>query len=294
MVQLLNILEKGFGKLPPWARVIVYFFILFFLSYLLMAPRYITGQVVAKTRHGGYVPYRGVNLQTRIGGPTMKYQTNDDGDWAIPVISALPGGQIVIQVYHVDAGSWFDVEIPWEDTWRSLLGESFRITIGNEPPAITIAVLTNRNSQVVQHFVDAVIESAQAGQLILPKSMTEKADPIAIAADKKEIMKSVSQSYREAVGKPGIMPSPQWRIDQQSKLTYVERIQLIEKLEKQHQLAIPDEHWQSIATLGELTDYIVKRKVLEKADPERYKIQSGGDWANIDTALPAEQRPQYK
>ena len=293
MMGLLKIIENGFSSLPTPARVTAYFVILALMAFLMIAPRYITGQVVAETRNGGYVPYRGVDLQTRIGGPTMKYKTNSDGDWAIPVVSSIPGGTITVQVFHEDAGSWFDVPIAWSNTWRALRGESFRITIKNNPPDVVIATEENSQNQFFEKIAGAIIPVATAAKLSLPHEVVERA-AVPTNGNKAEIEKSVIDACREVLGKPEISMTLDWKINRQSELSYVDRIQLIENLEKKYDLIIPDEHWQSMTTLNELADYLFKRKILEKIDPQKYTIKSSRGWADIDTTLPAEQRPSFK
>jgi acyl carrier protein len=257
----------------------------------MIAPRYISGQVVAETRNGGYVPYRGVDLQTRIGGPTMKYKTNGDGDWAIPVVSAIPGGNINVQVFHEDAGSWFDVPIPWSSTWRSLRGESFRITIKNDPPNVVMAVQELEQGNWLNVIASSVFPTATAAKLFLPETIQRPAQGV---VDMAVIERTVIEAFREVIGDPSVNPGLDWRIDRQSELSYIERIQLIENLESKFKLAIPDEHWQSMSTLAELADYLNKRKILEAVDPEKYKIQPSRGLADIDTRLPVEQRPSFK
>lgn len=290
---LLKIIENGFSSLPTPARVVAYFIILALMVYLMVAPRYITGQVVAKARNGGYVAYRGVDLQTRIGGPTMKYKTNGDGDWAIPVVSSIPGGTITVQVFHEDAASWFDVPITWSNTWRALRGETFRITIENNPPNVTIATLQTQKNTFVDTIANAIFPTATAARLSLPQEVIEHSS-IPNHTQRADIEKSVIDAYREVVGDPAIHPTLDWKINKQSDLTYVDRIQLIENLEKKYDLIIPDEHWQSMMDLNELADYLAKRKILEKIDPQKYKIQPSKGWADLDTTLPAEQRPSFK
>ena len=295
MQNLLSFLEGSFGSLPTPARVAAYFMVLVLVIYLMIAPRYVTGQVVAETGNGGYVPYRGVDLQTRVGGPTMKYKTNSDGDWAIPVVSSIPGGAIIVQVFHEDAGSWFDVPIPWDDTWRVLRGESFRITIKNNPSGVVITAIENRTEEFLLKLADSIVPVVTAGQLLLPKEVVDNSDPMAASSLQVEMNSSVIESYREvARSTTTAQPSLDWKVNKKSGLTYVERIQLIESLEKKHDLAIPDRHWQSMDNLGELADYLVKRKILEKADPKNYKIKSSDKWADIDTKLPVNKRPSFK
>lgn len=50
-------------------------------------------------------------------------------------------------------------------------------------------------------------------------------------------------------------------------LGYDQRMQLIKAIEQQFQITIPDEHWQQMETVGQLVDYVEKRRQLERSRP---------------------------
>ena len=89
------------------------------LLVLLLAPRFINGQIVAKTKSGGIIPYRGTEMQVRQEGRTLKYQSNEDGYWSIPIVSRFPE-LVRIQVYNQDESAWFETKIEAVDVWKDL------------------------------------------------------------------------------------------------------------------------------------------------------------------------------
>jgi hypothetical protein len=48
-------------------------------------------------------------------------------------------------------------------------------------------------------------------------------------------------------------------------LGYDQRIQLIRAIEQQFQIAIPDEQWQQMETVGQLADYVEKHRQLKRS-----------------------------
>lgn len=50
-------------------------------------------------------------------------------------------------------------------------------------------------------------------------------------------------------------------------LGYDQRIQLIRAIEQQFQITIPDEQWQQMETVGQLADYVEKRRQLKRSRP---------------------------
>ena len=130
-------LERHFLQLPKSARVVVYFLMLFAFLYLLFVPRFINGQIVAKTNSGGIVPYRGVEIQTRLDGRTLKYQTNEDGYWSIPIVSRFPEA-VRLQVYHQDEHAWYETTIEAVHVWKKIWNNEFRVTILSNPSGLKV------------------------------------------------------------------------------------------------------------------------------------------------------------
>ena len=75
----MEFLISKFSGAPPWLRNFSYLVVLFLMSYLVLAPRVITGQVVALTGKGGWVAYRGTEIRTHVQSHVMKFTTNSDG-----------------------------------------------------------------------------------------------------------------------------------------------------------------------------------------------------------------------
>jgi hypothetical protein len=46
---------------------------------------------------------------------------------------------------------------------------------------------------------------------------------------------------------------------------YDQRMQLIRGIERQFEITIPDEQWQQMETVGQLADYVEKRRQLERS-----------------------------
>ena len=95
----LGLISKKFSEMPLWVQIITYFVLLALYVYLFLCPRFVNGQMVVKTGHGGLIPYRGVDLQISVEGRVLKFKTNESGYWSIPVVSMLPDS-IRLQVYQ--------------------------------------------------------------------------------------------------------------------------------------------------------------------------------------------------
>lgn len=289
---ILKFLENNFSKLPTWARVVVYFFLTILFAYLVIAPRYITGQAVAVLNSGGYVPYRDADLQTRIGGQTMKFKTNSDGDWAIPIISLFPS-EVRIQVLHVDTDTWHDVEVPMSDIWGSLATRSFRISVEDFPPKVNLAAMgpVYHNGSLLHRLASLVISDSHADKLNYPKDISaSELREAKKTITRAEINRQVITAYQQVTGKPRNQVSMSTRFRNGSSISYTQRISVIEKLEKQNKLKIPDNHWKKMDRLRDISDYVYKRKVLEKVDPQLYKVDKAEDWSRLE----GRQRPAYR
>lgn len=279
----IDFLERNFQKLPKWARVTVYFVALGVLIYLLLVPRFINGQIVAVTKNGGMIPYRGVDIQMRVDGRTMKYQTNEDGYWSVPVISRIPES-VRLQVFHQDDQSWYETTIAASDIWKKPWSNEFRITILRVPPSLRI-------ENIAGQLTLPILNSAVAGELALPSNVQSTAAKS--SARKSEIDQALKEVYLAIIGKKIDGDIANVLIGDDSKLDYVERIQFIQAVENSQQTKIPDRHWKFFRTLGELSDYLYKRKLLEASDPQTYRLKDSYDWGKLDNTLPRNQRPVF-
>ena len=305
----LDFLERHFSQLPKSARVGVYLLVLTAYLYLLLAPRFINGQIVAKTKSGGIIPYRGTEMQVRQEGRTLKYQSNEDGYWSIPIVSRFPE-LVRIQVYNQDESAWFETKIEAVDVWKKIWNNEFRITVLSAPPGLHIERIARAEDSVVVGTSPTfdLVSKASAGVLVLPQTVKAPATPVVkpmadtkpspsptsatIDGSKNNIDQLITQRYAQMTGKnttPNNLATASF-----TELSYVERIQLVTAIEKGVNIKIPDQHWKSFRTLAEISDYVFKRKVLESSDPKRYRINQAYDWADIEANSPPAERPQFR
>jgi acyl carrier protein len=299
----MNLIEKAlfewFPKMPVWVRVLTYLVFLFLFAYLLLTPRFIDGQMVWKDQAtGGHIPGRGVEIQLHTEGRIYKFVSNEQGFWSVPVISRLPQA-IELQIYHEDKREYFKVQIDAAKIW---FGARHEIAFSDKAPYVTVA--RTGDAPFLNRLADMVAPStAHAGEITLPPGMA----PLA-PADTKGIRDAVFGTVSKITGKPATELTPDSRLNGDGAPSYVQKIQIINDLEKKYQLVIYDEHWRYMQNTGQLAKYIEDRLKLERAFlkqpgapvPAPPTTRSSpaqlppSDWATIQQRLPAEQRPVFR
>ena len=195
------------------------------------------------------------------------------------MVSRLPGA-IRLQVFHQDAQTWFDVKLAWSDLW---FNRNQRLVVTNEPNTIRLA----RQKPFVGRLAEILSPPAYAGKLVLPGPVTAPpAEPDAT----KPILAQIDKAIAAATGSPA-PSSPEAPLSGPGAPSYVQRIQIINHLERQYDLRIPDEHWQQLRTKGELADYLQKRSTLERVQPDVYK--QSNYWSVLQSQQPPTERAVF-
>ena len=292
----MGILEKllfeQFPKMPAAVRVVVYLLFVTVFVYLLLVPRFIDGQlVVSDPETGGVLPYRGADLQLQVDGRSYKFRSNEDGFFSIPVIGRMPQG-VELQVLHVDTSQWFPVEISVGEMWTNVLGaRGHRIEVLAEKPFIRLGHA--RAVSLIGGALNGLVPPAYAQSLELPR--TARVTQARLGdLERAAIHSEVQQAYARVSGKRMQSVTSDSPLSGAARgLTYVQRIQLVTALEARLALKIPDDHWQQMRTLGQLVDYLEKRKQLDKALPPQSQSHERS-WAQIQQSFPPDARPVYK
>lgn len=290
-LNIARFVQGAYSKLPPWAQTTVFFVLLGFSIYLYVAPRFINGQIVASEENGGFLPYRGVEIQTHIQGRVLKFQSSEDGFWSVPLVSLFPMS-LRIQVKHEDQGTWHEVVLNASQIWSN----DVRIWVTNEPPYVRPEVLSTpeedrllgRLGRIIKGFL---ISTANAAELRLPDTVRNK--PITDVSRQK-LSSVVFQLLSNITGKDATEIDGRFALKGRSAPTYVQRIRLISTLEKRLEIGIPDDHWRSMQTASELVDYLFNRKKLEAAHPKIYKGAKAQDWSTIQRKIPYKDRALFK
>ena len=290
-----NLLQNKFDSMPYAVKVLTYLILLALTVYLYLAPRFVTGQIVARTDDGGFVPYRGAAIQTRVAGHVLKFTSNEDGYWAIPIVDRKPGG-LTLNVFHEDKRSWFEVSVGAMDVWI----EDIRIVVLENKPFFNLEVVEAKPAG--DTWLAGIVPtdsgwlfagSAQAGVLEYGKDQVYELDPKAEQAFRAQVFEEVRKVISGVTKGSMADLKIDTRLDREHGFGYVQRIQVVKKLESAYDITIYDEHWREFRTIGDLTDYIADRKDFEKVAKLSESLSKSHDWAEIQQAVPEGSKPKF-
>ena len=111
-------------------------------------------------------------------------------------------------------------------------------------------------------------------------------------ADKREVLKEVATAFAATRGTPIDQVRADTPISGGAWLSYSQRIRLVSEVEKRFALRIDDEHWQSMTSVGQLADYVSKRKELERLAANPASVR-GKPWAQIQQSFPPNEQPTF-
>lgn len=291
---MLNIIEKilfeKFSEMPPFIRVLTYLVMLVLFIYLLLAPNFIDGHLKIKDPNTSrLIDYRGAELRMHIEGRTYKFTADEHGYWSIPVVSKLPKG-FEFDVHDIDNDIWHKVKLSFFHIW---LNKTCELEINNDPP--TIYMVYNRDndklySRLFYGFIQYIpIKSKQAlaAELMNPVQL-----PLSLSEiEKARIKNSILLKISEITGKQLNEINQYFPLTGKKSPTYIQKIKLIQELEQEFSLVIPDEHWKYMENAGQLIDYLQKRQILFKNKPNSYRKE---DWPAIQRSFPPNRRPIFK
>ena len=281
---------EAFPKMPAPVRIFTYLVILALFIYLILIPRFVDGQIVRKeTATGGLLPYRGTDLQLQVDGRPYKFKTNEDGWFSLPLIGRLPES-LTIQVFHADKNMWFPITFSAATIWTS---SSHQIVILDDKPFVVVADsgAGAGGGSLVAAALDWLAGPVHAQNLVLSPSVPALPD-----REKASIREDVVAFYAKVAGKPNTEINANTPFSDASRggLAYTQRIQVVTAIEQKYKLTIPDEHWQAMNTVGQLIDYVEKRKQLAQSTGSSVSASDKRSWAQIQQSFPADTRPVYK
>ena len=103
----------------------------------------------------------------------------------------------------------------------------------------------------------------------------------------------MSQTAARVLGQNPASITLAYRLDRRNGVSYVQRIQIIQNLERLFGVKIPDEHWRRMVTIDEIARYIFERQQLAKAFPQIKKYQKQNDWPRIQQSIPTDKKPVF-
>jgi acyl carrier protein len=281
-----KILFEKFPEMPKAVRIAVYLTVLLLYVYLLLVPRFINGHLAIEVPGTGKsIDYRGAELRVNVEGRTYKFTANEDGFWSIPIVSKLPEG-VEFEVRDPDHDTWHCVTLSVADVWGT---KSHKLKVTNASPFVKV-VSQEEGKRLFSGILQTVTrwlssDSVEAAEIRLPANVRPS---VLTAEEKASIQQSVIGYVANITGKKAHEVSLNFSLLGPKGPSYVQRIQIIKALEAKFNLTIPDEHWKSLGTVGELADYIEKRQVLVRS-----KQNLPRDWEGLQKTFSPNERPLF-
>jgi hypothetical protein len=271
-----KILFEKFREMPKFVRVTAYLVFLFVFVYLLLMPRFIDGHLSIKDPESGkLLDYRGAELRMQVEGRVYKFAANEDGFWSIPVVSRLPAA-VDVQVFHEDMGQWLKIHFTPFLVWKSELHE---VVISDSLPHIKIT--TTASPEMTE---------AHAAELELQGGLGfDSLGNDELLRIRKRVLSTVSVAVKKGIDGIG----DDYPLVGTGSPSYVQRIKIIDSIEKEFGFRIPDEHWRSFRNVGQLADYVQKRRKIVKSRIWREK-RPPVEWPDLQESLPPGQRPIFR
>ena len=256
-----NIVMKTLGAMPPWVRITAFFVALFVSVYLTLIPQFVNGYVYFKDELGGKWAYRGGEILVSVGGHDYKYIANENGYFSVPMISKLPQS-FRLGFVHKDTGGRYDVTVPFT---KLTTAAQLDFEVKTHPPSVVFAIARFRPELVPSMLAWASgAAAANAAEIMLPQGVAPIERPEA---------KKVKDEVRGIIGREAKKPlgslSEKTELTSTNGFPYTVKIRIVEAIEKKYGFRIPDDHWQSFRSVGELVDYTQKRIALDKVEPSK-------------------------
>lgn len=304
METLLKFINENFKRMPRKVQIGVYIFIVLLFGYGYVAPHVITGRIVMKDSSGGEVNYRGQAMMVDFAGHTIKSFTNEDGTWVIPAPFKSINVRFDLAPFLglEDRQSWHEITIGMTDFW---FRDVVKVVLSDNPPIIEVeprfAVIDSAIDYFSRSARDRFTNRAYAGMLQKNPGLSS-GWAVAPAGQPptswKKHARTKAQKTKRAIQKivSGItgIPSPAiadgFKLRRNPKLNFRKRVQIISGVEKQFGFRIPDEHWRSIKSVGELTTYVLDRQKIY----QQFEVKKIPDWYKYLRQIPERERPVYK
>ncbi|MDA8099000.1 MAG: acyl carrier protein [Nitrospiraceae bacterium] len=239
---------ENLAKMPAWVRVTTWFVLLFLTCYFYLAPRFVNGHAVVRLENGGAIDYRGATIRMHVEGRVLKFKSNEDGYWSVPVVSRIPQ-DMKLEIYHEDKQAWYEATVPGTEIWKNIFGtvDVKLVVNGGDKPVM----LEYGRSSEPGLFVR--IGRAVLSGFVSPAYGQTHQSHEAVAAATREIA-------ARALKKPVADVNLNTKLIGKDAPSYTKKLQLIQQMELEFKIKVPDEEWRQMATLGDLVEYVFQNQ----------------------------------
>ena len=281
MTGLETFVFKKWDKLPAAFRVLSYFILLFTYIYILLMPKFIDGIITFQNEKGGWFPYRNANIEYYIDGRLIKATTNESGYWSLPLINYLPHS-IEITVKKIEDNSPMPINLGVGSIWTNKLNNNyFKLQVLGDLLKIKEPEKRSKTSYILG-------KKLYAESLKLPEVIINTATTTPISFIENKIIDNVKELCTNAD-----VVNKQYSITDVSNVSKLNQIVLVEKIQKDFNIDIPDDHWVKLNIVNDVIEYVNSRLVLQKYFQDNYQ-QQDLSFRNIYKQLPNELKPVFQ
>lgn len=287
-----DLIVRLLDQMPRWVKIILVFISTALAIWIVVSPRLIIGQVIARPAPDQVIPLRGLDMQLAVMGHVHKFRVNEDGYWVVPLASAYPLETLTIRIDLKDGKPLREFAIDVADMWvHDLVTVEVVYAEGQET---SVRVVHSGVADRISSYASLFFGEAWAGELKLPKEVGGVTVGNATAQNTDIINNEVNaivlnqSAYREEE------VSTTAEATSFGNLNYIGKVLTINQVEKQFSVPIPDEHWQHFEDTSDIADYIAKRRSLEKALPASGMAKNLTDWSKAIETLPSKEQPVFQ
>jgi hypothetical protein len=235
---------ENLAKMPKWVQVTTWFILLILTCYFYLTPRFVNGHAIVRLENGGTIDYRGATIRTHVEGRVLKFKSNEDGYWSVPVVSRLPQ-DMRLEIYHEDKQAWFAAMIESGTIWKSAFGAAeVRLVVDGGDKPVMLEVVERSGTGAAIQLVDAVLSVLGS-----PAYAQER-------LSREQVARRTAELVAQILRKKPAEVTTEFRLLGGNAPTYRQKLQIIQAVESEFKVRVPDEAWRQMATLGDLVEYV--------------------------------------
>ncbi|HKB81661.1 MAG TPA: acyl carrier protein [Burkholderiales bacterium] len=207
---------------------------------------------------------------------------NESGYFSVPMISKLPK-ELRLGFIHKDTGGRYDVDL----SFKRITGPGeLEFEVKFDPPSVNVVAGeftdAGRTGRSLASLLGG-IAYADAAELKLPEG-TIRLEKAQAGEIKQEVVNIVAREAK----KPGATLNSSTEFTWANGFPYTVKISIVDAIERKFGFRVPDEHWQTFRTIGEVVDYTQKRVALDK-----FKSSEGVSWPEYQNQI-SKQAPLFQ
>ena len=255
----LTLVEKTifgkFSQMPLWVRIITYLLFVILYVYLLISPKVLGGTIRIIT-NDGEGPYLGQPILYHIEDRSLKVYTNEDGEWSIPIANPL-STNIRIEIFNKESKKYISYTANLKEIW---LERHIGLLLNDGKLLKQAYIRENRNTK--NRFANILFGNRLYAQVFnVPNFIRETIKPL---KTKEQLISEVCEIFSGLAIIPTEKINKSTEVFDEKNITVNNQFILYSKITKIYNLSIPNEQWDMLKTINDLSEYIYERLLFNQ------------------------------